>query len=63
MIQRYIQETQTGQYTPDIAALLLDVDEEKLKEMKSSVASDDSASGSSGVVSNIENLPSMVGGC
>ena len=34
MIQRYIEETQTGQYTPDIAALLPEIDDEKLKEMK-----------------------------
>jgi hypothetical protein len=62
MIQKYIQETQTGQYTPDIAALLLDVDENKLKEMKAAVASSGNQQGSD-VAASINELPSMVGGC
>ena len=62
MIQRYIQEAQAGQYTPDIAALLLDVDEKKLKEMKAAVAA--SGQQSSGDTSaSLNELPSMVGGC
>jgi len=63
MIQRYIQEAQTGQYTPDIAALLLEVDEKKLKEMKAAVASQGNTQSSNGVAANIKDLPSMVGGC
>ena len=62
MIQKYIQQAQAGQYTPDIAALLLDVDEEKLKEMKAAVASG-STQDSSEPVADINNLPNMVGGC
>lgn len=62
MIQRYVEETQTGQYTPDIAALLLDVDEKKLNEMKQSIASGEGAQGNV-AASSINNLPSMVGGC
>ncbi|MBI2658294.1 hypothetical protein HYX08_06410 [Candidatus Woesearchaeota archaeon] len=62
MIQKYIQETQTGQYTPDIASLLLDVDEEKLKEMKAAVASQGNAQNSN-TAAGINELPSMVGGC
>ena len=63
MIQRYVQETQTGQYTPDIAALLLDVDEEKLKKMKAAVASSGNQQGSGDTAASISDLPSMVGGC
>lgn len=63
MIQRYVQETQTGQYTPDIAALLLDVDEKKLKEMKAAVASGGNQQGSWDTAASISDLPSMVGGC
>ena len=63
MIQRYIQETQTGQYTPDIASLLLDIDEEKLKEMKAAVASSGNQQSSSEPAASINDLPSMVGGC
>ena len=62
MIQRYMQEAQTGQYTPDIAALLLDVNEEKLNEMKQAVATG-SQQGSGDVAASISDLPSMVGGC
>ncbi len=63
MIQRYVQETQTGQYTPDIAALLLDVDEGKLKEMKAAVASSGNQQSSGDTTASINELPSMVGGC
>ena len=63
MIQKYIQQSQTGQYTPDIAALLLDVDEKKLKEMKSAVASQGNKQSSNNVAANVNDLPSMVGGC
>lgn len=63
MIQRYIQETQAGQYTPDIASLLLDVDEKKLKGMKSPVASQDNAKSSGNTAASVNDLPSMVGGC
>lgn len=62
MIQKYIQEAQTGQFTADIAALLLDVDEEKLKEMKAAVASGN-AQDPSQPAADVNNLPNMVGGC
>lgn len=62
MVAKYIQESQSGQYSPDIASLLLDVDEEKIKELKAAVASSGSAS-SDNAVANIDSLPSMVGGC
>lgn len=62
MIQKYMQETQTGQYTADIASLLLDVDEEKLKEMKAAVASSGNSQNSN-TAAGINELPSMVGGC
>src|SRR3989344_3942564 len=39
MVAKYIKESQTGQFSPDIASLLLDVDDEKLAEMKAVVAS------------------------
>ena len=61
MIERYIQETQTGQYTPDIASLLLDVDEDKLEELKQTMVSQPESNGNT--VSDIQNLPNMVGGC
>lgn len=63
MIQKYIQETQTGQYTADIAALLLDVDEKKLNDMKAAVASGGSQQGSGDTAASVNDLPSMVGGC
>lgn len=63
MIQRYVQETKAGQYTPDIAALLLDVNEEKLREMKAAVASQGNTQKSDGAAASINDLPSMVGGC
>ena len=63
MIQRYVQEAKSGQYSPDIAALLMDVDENKLKELKTSVVSTGSSQSSSDVESSINSLPSMVGGC
>lgn len=62
MAAKYIQESQTGQYSPDIASLLLDVGEEKVKGIKAPVASPGSAQGKS-TAANIENLPNMVGGC
>ena len=62
MIQKYIQETQSGKYTPDIASLLLDVDEKKLGEMKASVASNPKSQNPS-TSADISELPSMVGGC
>lgn len=61
MIQKYVQETQTGQYTPDIASLLLDVDEKKLKEMKTAVAQNTQQG--KDTAASISELPSMVGGC
>src|SRR3989338_6043562 len=62
MVAKYIQESQSGQYSPDIASLLLDVDEEKIKEMRAAVASSGSAQSES-TVADIDSLPSMVGGC
>jgi len=62
MIQKYLQQSQTGKYTPDIAALLLNADEAKLKEMKQAVASQKSQS-SGQVPASVNDLPSMVGGC
>ena len=61
MIQKYIQETQSGQYTSDIASLLLDVDEKKLEELKQTMTSKNS--GAEDASSNIQDLPNMVGGC
>lgn len=53
MIQKMTDQIQSGQYTPDIASLLLDV---KLPKY--------GAGGSSAPLpSDIKNLPSMVGGC
>lgn len=62
MVAKYIQESQTGQYSPDIASLLLDIDEEKMKELKAAVAAGGNAQQDSSA-SGIESLPSMVGGC
>jgi hypothetical protein len=53
MIQKMTDQIQSGQYTPDIAALLLDV---KLPKYGAN-------SHSAPVPSDIQNLPSMVGGC
>ncbi|MEK6943513.1 MAG: hypothetical protein AABX00_05610 [Nanoarchaeota archaeon] len=64
MVQKYIAETQSGQFTADIASILLDVDESKLKEMKTTVASSgDQNSAGNGAPSSLDNLPGMVGGC
>lgn len=53
MIQKMTDQIQSGQYTPDIASLLLDV-----KLPKYGVNSQ-----SAPVPSDIKNLPNMVGGC
>ena len=53
MIQKMSDQIQSGQYTPDIASLLLDV---KLPKYGAN-------SQSAPVPSDIKNLPSMVGGC
>lgn len=53
MIQKMTSQIQSGQYTPDIASLLLDV---KLPKYGAN-------SHSAPVPSDIQNLPSMVGGC
>lgn len=63
MIKKYIQESQTGQYTPDIASLLLDVDESKIKEIKTSASAQNTQSPASDTLANIQDLPDMVGGC
>jgi len=53
MIQKMTTQIQSGQYTQDIASLLLDV---KLPKYGANSAS-------APVPSDIQNLPSMVGGC
>ena len=53
MVQKMTDQLQSGQYTPDIAALLLDV---KLPKYGAN-------NNSAPVPSDIQNLPSMVGGC
>lgn len=53
MIQKMTDQIQSGQYTPDIASLLLDV---KLPKYGAN-------SQPAPVPSDIQNLPSMVGGC
>ena len=64
MIQRYVQEVQSGQYTPDIAALLLSVDESKIKSAAAPAASGGNTDTSAQATSaDIGNLPDMVGGC
>ncbi|HLC49964.1 MAG TPA: hypothetical protein VJI97_00885 [Candidatus Nanoarchaeia archaeon] len=63
MVQKYIQETQSGQFTADISSILLDVDEDKLKEMKTTVASSDSQASGNDASASLEDLPGMVGGC
>ena len=65
MIQRYIQEAQSGQYTPDIAALLLDTDEIKIKSAAAPIASgskDSTPASTQSTTTDIDNLPNMVGG-
>ena len=53
MVQKMSDQLQSGQYTPDIASLLLDV---KLPKYGAN-------SSAAPVPSDIKNLPSMVGGC
>ncbi len=55
MVQKMSDQLQSGQYTPDIASLLLDV-----KLPKYNGASNQS---SAPLPSDIQNAPSMVGGC
>ncbi len=62
MVAKYIKESQSGQYSPDIASLLMDVDEEKLAEMKAAVAASGSAD-TQNTAASVDDLPSMVGGC
>jgi len=52
MMTKYIQENQAGQFSPDIAALMLDFEGAR-------------AGGQGGqiVPANLQNLPDMVGGC
>lgn len=54
MIQKLTEQRQGGQYSPDIAALLLGIN---------LPAVSGAASGNAPLPSSIENLPSMVGGC
>ena len=66
MIQRYIQEAQSGQYTPDIAALLLDTGEIKIKSAAAPIASgskDSAPASTQSTATDIDSLPNMVGGC
>lgn len=55
MIQKMTEQRQNGQYSPDIAALLLGLD--------LPAVSGAASSGNAPLPSSIENLPSMVGGC
>ena len=52
MVQRFLEEQKSGQFTPDIAALLIGVDKEKLN-----IGEDVP------LPSNLKDLPGMVGGC
>jgi hypothetical protein len=52
MIQKVTVEIQQGQFTPDVAALLLDVDTNKIGTATNVP-----------IPSNLQNLPNMVGGC
>ncbi len=54
MVQKMTTQLQSGQYTPDIASLLLNV---KLPKY------DGAATGSAPLPSEIQNAPGMVGGC
>lgn len=64
MITKYIQESQTGKYSPDIASLLLSVDENKIKSAATPLASGSNTDTSTQPTStDINNLPNMVGGC
>ncbi len=53
MIKKVSDQLQNGKYTPDIASIILGLDLPKYAE----------ASSSAPLPSDIENLPSMVGGC
>jgi len=55
MIKKLVEQAQSGNFTPDISALLLKVDKEKL--LKNAV------SGDVPLPSEIEDLPGMAGGC
>jgi len=52
MVKRFIEQSATGQYTPDIAAILLGVDTSKLGNIKQADIS-----------SSLNSAPNMVGGC
>lgn len=52
MVKRFIEQTASGQYTPDIAAILLGVDTSKLGTIKQADIS-----------SSLNSAPNMVGGC
>jgi len=62
MLQRYVKESQTGQYTPDIKALLLDADQSNIKSAVP-VASAGNTQSNNQVAADINSLPSQVGGC
>jgi len=61
MLQRYVQESQTGQYTPDIKALLLDANTKDSKVP--AAATGTNTPSSSDVAATLNNLPNQVGGC
>lgn len=63
MLQKYIKEAQTGQYNPDIKALLLDADTSNIKSITTPSASNKNIESSSNTVASINDLPSQVGGC
>jgi hypothetical protein len=63
MIARYMEQSQTGQYTPDIAGLLLNLDEDAAKKAIESVKTASHGQSTGSLPSSLDNLPSMVGGC
>ena len=52
MASRFLEQAQTGKYTPDIASLLIGIDTSKLNIAEASSVTD-----------ALANVPSMVGGC
>lgn len=54
-IKKLVKQLQSGEFTPDISALLLDIDVSKLSE--------NLQDGDIPLPSEIKNLPSMAGGC
>lgn len=55
MIQKFMEQMQTGEYTTDIASMVMGFDEKTIQAL--------GGDGSVTLPSEIENLPGMVGGC